>query len=208
MRRLLAPLACIALLSACSPSDEPTPSPTPSAVEPSPVQSPTPVSSPAPTPTPSPTPTAFPSYPADLPTEDPETAAIIKGWQEYWRVYEKFVGDPLGTHDLSEVQAIATGDQPNVFLRSVDIGRERRVSISGGQQFRDVVVGDISSSSASRVASMTYCADSSAVTMKNVDTGESVKKSTGDTYRETVNLLEGTDGVWRVSKITNEEASC
>lgn len=202
MRRLLAPLACIALLSACSPSDEPSPSPTPSAVEPSPVQSPTPVSSPAPTPTPSPTPTAFPSYPADLPTEDPETAAIIKGWQEYWRVYEKFAADPLGSKDLTETQYVTTGEESTGIVEDIESLREERLRTEGGLAFRDVSV----EIDATDVADVSYCVDLTGYRVFEIDSGERVPRDVQMT--ETATMQKGQDGVWRVAKIRNKEAQC
>ncbi len=206
MRRLLVPLACIALLSACSPSDEPSPSPTPSAVEPSAVQSPTPVSSPTPTPTPSPTPTAFPSYPADLPTGDPETAAIIKGWQEYWRVYEKFAADPLGSKDLTETQYVTTGRQSTIILDAIASFRESRLRSEGGRLVRDVSVGQITETAEGATAVVEYCVDAEQLRVFNIDTGEQVPRS--GTYSESASMLQGPDGTWRVELIQNEKAKC
>ena len=206
MRRLLVPLACIALLSACSPSDEPTPSPTTSAVEPSPVQSPTPLSSPTPTPTPSPTPTTFPSYPADLPTEDPETAAIIKGWQEYWRVYEKFAADPLGSKDLTETQYVTTGEEATLILDKLAALREERLRVQGGVVFRAVEVEKGLSSSEPRTAQLSYCLDRSHMQIMKIDSDERVPAE--GTLAETALLVLMPDGSWRVSQITNEIKTC
>lgn len=204
MRRLLVPLACIALLSACSPSDEPTPSPTPSAVEPSPVQSPTPVSSPTPTPTPSPTPTTFPSYPADLPTEDPETAAIIKGWQEYWRVYEKYAADPRGDLDLTETQYVTTGEESTLILERLAHLKKEGLRSEGGIIFRDVVVS--MQGGTPTTALVTYCADVSQLKVTDLDTNEPFERT--GTLAEEVLMEQGKDGVWRASRVRNEANTC
>lgn len=82
MRLVFALVAVVALVVGCTPEAVESPTPTPSPVETTVTPSESPTVEP-PSPSPSPSPTVFQSYPVDLPTEDPETAAIIEGWQEY-----------------------------------------------------------------------------------------------------------------------------
>lgn len=205
MRRWLVPLGCV-LAVGCVPAADPTPTPTP-VVSVAPTPSPTPTPSPSPSPTPSPT--AFPSFPADMPTEDPETAAIIAGWQEYLRVYEKFAADPVTPVDVAQVQWVTTGTETSAFLGSLDKGRERRIKLVGPQQFRAVTVGTVTpSADGAKQSVISYCVDSSRVQLINIDTNQQVQRTTSPTFLESATMERGADGVWRVGGISNREASC
>ena len=129
--RLLVVVVAGLVLAGCSPAEGPTESPSVS-VEPSPTVEQTtlaPSSSPSPTVesvSPTPVPTEFQSYPADLPTEDPESAAIIEGWQAYQRVYEKFASDPFGYTDFTETQYVTTGHEATTVMERIQALREER----------------------------------------------------------------------------------
>ena len=203
--RVVAVVSCLVLLVGCSPAEEPSPSPSPTAVTPSP--SPTPSSIPSVSPSPSPSPTAVESYPADLPTGDPESAAIIAGWQEYQRVSDKFTADPFGYTDFSETQNVSTGDEANSIIRDVEVFRQRRHRTDGGMVFRDVtLIGVAPGPSGVREATLTYCIDVNALRVFHIDTGEPIERS--GTYFETTTMQEGKDGKWRVSLMRNEEVPC
>lgn len=160
----------------------------------------TPPSTPAPkpSPTPSPSPTAFPSYPVTLPTEDPVTAAVIHGWQEYQRVYEKFGSDPLGTQDLTETQYVTTGEEATGLLDSIDELRRERLRLGGGMVFRNVEVDVVSPSQ----ALVHYCLDLTNFLVFDIDSGERLIRKGG--LQETSTMSLGKDGVWRVEKVRNE----
>ena len=205
--RVVAVVSCLVLLVGCSPAEEPSPSPSPTAVTPSPSPTPTPSSIPSVSPSPSPSPTAVESYPADLPTGDPESAAIIAGWQEYQRVLEKFAADPLGFSDFSETQYVTTGEAANVILDEMQMLRNERLRSEGGLVFRDVTLTIIGTGeSGAREATLDYCLDVNALRVFYVDTGEQLPRS--GTYTETTTMEQGADAKWRVSRIRNSEASC
>lgn len=201
MRMVVVSLGCVMLLAGCGAEPDRPPSLTPVASA-----TPTPVHSPTPTPTPTPSPTSFPSYPADLPTQDPEIAAIIAGWQEYWRVYEKFAADPLTLTDLTETQYVTTGRQASIVHTSIASYREKRLRGDGGRVFRDVVVGNITKVGSARQATITYCADGAQLRVFDIDTNTLLPRS--GTYRETAIMEEGPDGLWRVELLENVEAQC
>lgn len=214
MRLVLTSVAVVALLVGCSPGAEESPSPSPEPVETTVSESPVVSPSPSPTtespsPTPTPTPSVFQSYPADLPTEDPESAAIIKGWQEYQRVRQKYLADPDGYTDFTETQNVTAGEQQNTILRNVELYRENRIRSHGGLVFDDVIVGKISETADGlQQAMLSYCVDRSNA---KVTTYEGEDYPTGDLlprFTEQATLLEGLDGIWRVALIRNSEEPC
>lgn len=148
----------------------------------------------------------LPSFPADLPTADSEEAAVIHGWQEYWRVYEKFAADPVGFSDLTETQYVTTGDEATVILQMIDGLREDRLRVDGGFVFRDVSLEMGPSTATPRTALLTYCLDRSTLRVFDIDSGEQIPNEGTLKERTTMELLP--DGVWRVAKITNEMSPC
>ena len=205
--RVVAVVSCLVLLVGCSPAEEPSPSPSPTAVTPSPSPTPTPSSIPSVSPSPSPSPTAVESYPADLPTGDPESAAIIAGWQEYFRVLDKFAADPFGYTDFSETQYVSTGDAANLIIEQIEGMRRLRLRSEGGFVFRDLSVtpSDPGPENATR-AILEYCVDFGHLQVYNLDTGERLPRS--GTYQETATMEQGKDTKWRLANIYNTEASC
>ncbi|WGT46641.1 hypothetical protein [Tessaracoccus lacteus] len=170
--------------------------------EPTAVTTSSPVASP--TPTTSPSPTVIPTYPSDLPTESAEEAAIIAGWQEYWRVFEKFAADPNGFTDFTETQYVTTDEESVGILESISSMRERGVRMVGGSVFRDVSIEVLEEG----VAEVVYCADTTQMDVRYVESDEPYQPDVADSYRETATMREGKDGTWRVAKIRNEAASC
>lgn len=200
-RRMRVPVTLIAvvLLAGCAGDGDggESVSPTPSAVTTSvPVASPTPSTSP--------TPTVMPTYPSDLPTESPENAAIIAGWQEYWRVYEKFAADPNGYTDFTETQYVTTDEESVVILDSIAGLRELGVRVVGGSVFRDVSVEVLEKD----IAEIAYCSDTTQVDVRYIDSGETFERDVADSYLETATMWKGDDDIWRVAKIRNEAAPC
>ena len=211
--RAVTVVSCLAMLVACSPAEGPpgapsvSPAASVSSPAPPPSPAPSPSPSPSPPPSPSPSPTVVESYPTDLPTGDPESAAIIAGWQEYQRVLEKFAVDPLGFSDFSETQYVTTGEAANVILDEMQMLRNERLRSEGGLVFRDVTLTIIGTGeSGAREATLDYCLDVNALRVFYVDTGEQLPRS--GTYTETTTMEQGADAKWRVSRIRNSEASC
>ena len=201
MRFLGATVAAL-LLVACSPGGGQSPTPVKSSGEvPSPSITAAPIPSPSPTPSASVVPSALASFPADLPTADAESAAIIEGWQAYWRVYEKFVADPSLT-DLTETQHVTTGEESNGILATIEQLRAEGIRSEGGRQFRDVVVNLVGSDS----ATVAYCIDLSGLRVFDTKTGELVPRS--GQLREQATLRKMPDRSWRVEQIRNESAQC
>ena len=206
MRLVFALVAVVALVVGCTPEAVESPTPTPSPVETTVTPSESPTVEP-PSPSPSPSPTVFQSYPVDLPTEDPETAAIIEGWQEYQRVYEKFAMDPFGYTDFTETQYVAVDPEASTILNRIQALRERNLEFLGGSVFRNVEVGAFGSDpDGLRTAVLEYCADMNQASLRNRETEEIVERS--GTYLERALMVEGPDGVWRVSDFEVEEATC
>jgi len=141
-----------------------------------------------------------------LPTEDPVTAAIIHGWQEYQRVYEKFAADPFGTRDLNETQHVTTGEEASLIIERIAGFREDRVQSGGGLVFRDVTVAVDDPGADPRTAVVSYCVDRGGLRLIEVDTGKLVPAS--GTFREESTLELLPDGSWRVAKIRNESVKC
>lgn len=192
-------IAIVSLLAGCAGDGEggESVSPAPTAVTTStPVESPTPSASPSPT--------VMPTYPSDLPTESAEEAAIIAGWQEYWRVFEKFAADPNGFTDFTETQYVTTDEESVGILESISSMRERGVRMVGGSVFRDVSIEVLEEG----VAEVVYCADTTQMDVRHVESDEPYQPDVADSYRETATMWEGKDGTWRVAKIRNEAASC
>lgn len=211
MRLVLASVGVAALLVGCV--GEGTESPEP--VEPSPVvtESPSPsptVGAPSPSPSPSPSPTAFQSYPADLPTEDPESAAIIAGWQEYQRVLRKFSADPQGFTDFSETQYVTTGEKANGILDEIEGYREQGLRILGDFRYDNVEVGEAAlADHGSREAVVSYCVDRAAMKVVDYEGRENATDHLTPRYPESATLVEGADGTWRVALVRNDqEATC
>ena len=205
MRLAIGLVATLALVG-CTPEESPTPSPSPSAE----LQSPAPSPSPSPaveSPSPSPSPTAFQSYPGDLPTEDPVSAAIIHGWQEYPRVYEKFATAPNAYSDLSETQHVTWGHESTVILDRIDALRDQGLELVGGRRFSDMQLGQISSNAEGlRAVQLTYCLDISQMQVREVESGELVERS--GAYKENAWLVEGPDGLWRVEGLNTLDEPC
>ncbi|MDO5691850.1 MAG: hypothetical protein Q4G70_05115 [Pseudomonadota bacterium] len=189
----------------CTPGGEVSPSPSVSLsptvhVEPSP--SPAVVS-------PSPTPSVFQSYPADLPTEDAVSAAIIDGWQEYQRVLDKFLADPHGFSDFSETQIVTTGEHMNTIIRNIEVYREHNIRSVGRLSFDDLAVGEVRpSAEGTREADLSYCVDRTQAKAETYDgepfgTGELIPR-----FPEVATMVEGLDGIWRVGLIRNREEPC
>ncbi|GAA4893970.1 hypothetical protein GCM10025789_09000 [Tessaracoccus lubricantis] len=161
----------------------------------------------SPTPSASPSPTAFESYPGGLPTEDPETAAIIAGWQEYQRVYEKYAMAPYDHGDLTETQTVTTGHEATVILDRLDALREQDLEYVGGRKFRKVSVQLTEENSEGLLtSSVGYCLDMEDVTLRVATTGEIIERT--GTYREMAHLVRGRDDVWRVESIQSSEEPC
>ena len=199
--RVVAVVSCLVLLVGCSPAEEPSPSPSPTAVTPSPSPTPTPSSIPSVSPSPSPSPTAVESYPADLPTGDPESAAIIAGWQEYFRVLDKFAADPFGYTDFSETQYVLTVDAANMIIEQIERMRLARLRSDGGFIFRNVDLTEVSEGSdGARTATVTYCVDAAQLRVFNLDTGERLPRA--GTLQETAQMEQGRDGKWRLSGLS------
>lgn len=146
----------------------------------------------------------MPTYPSDLPTESAEEAAIIAGWQEYWRVYGKFMADPNGFTDFSETQYVTTGEQSNTILDVIGFMRDNDLKGLGGSLFRDVSVKVMSDG----VAEVRYCSDTRNIDVRHADTNEVYEREVADTLAETATMHRGEDGVWRVAKIRNKEFKC
>lgn len=206
MRLVFALVAVVALVVGCTPEAVESPTPTPSPVETTvtPSESPT-VESPSPSPSPSPT--VFQSYPVDLPTEDPETAAIIEGWQEYQRVYEKFAMDPSGYTDYTETQYVTTGQESTVILDRIDAFRNNNLELVKGRAFRDVVASPASDQAdGTSIATITYCLDINQLEIRDTTTGELVERS--GAFVETAHMRQGLDGIWRVEGHDSTGAEC
>ncbi|SHI33875.1 hypothetical protein SAMN02745244_00137 [Tessaracoccus bendigoensis DSM 12906] len=202
MRLLIAALVCVAVLVGCGPTGAQTPSPSPSPSPSAPSVTPTPTPSPSPTPTP--TPTAFASFPADLPTEDPETAAVIEGWQAYWKVYEKFAADPASFKDFTETQYVTTGKQSVGILDELEQIREAGLRSDGGRQFRDIDV--VINDGSPRTAVVSYCMVLDSLRVVDAETGERVVRTGSVLEQDT--LEEMPDGSWRVALVRNKAAVC
>ena len=203
MRLLIAALVCVAVLVGCGPTGAQTPSPSPSPSAPGVTPTPTP------SPSPTPTPTAFASFPADLPTEDPETTAVIEGWQEYWRVYEKYAADPAAFEDFSGTRAVATGEEGERVIGSLNALKESGIRVIGSQEFRDVTVSEVSLR-ADRIseATVSYCVDGSRLVRLDAESGEPTGVEVPPTYLEQARMELALDGVWRVAQIRNQRATC
>ncbi|SHJ61968.1 hypothetical protein SAMN02745244_02900 [Tessaracoccus bendigoensis DSM 12906] len=203
MRCLLVSLVGVLLLAGCA-----QPSPSPSVVGTSPALTPTPTPTPTPIPSadPTPTPTSFVSFPAGLPTEDPEEAAIIAGWREYWRVYELFAADPLGDRDPTETQYVTTGEESRIILDRIARLREERIRSEGGFTFRDIVVDPGDKEATPRIAYISYCVDRAHLRLVRIDTGELVPAE--GTLQERTELQLMLNGQWIVAQVRNEIAEC
>lgn len=197
MRIRVLVLCGLAALTACSPpQDGPTPLASSGGV---PSQTVSPVVSASPTPSPS----AVASYPASLPTDDPEKAAVIAGWQEYWRVYEKYAADP-SLKDLTETQYVTTGAEANEVLDMISDLRRQGLRSEGGRVFSNVTVSP--ESGTPRRAAVKYCVSVDSLILIEISTGQRVPR-TGQ-YLEVAVLENMKDGTWRVSHVSNEDAQC
>ena len=208
MRLVFALVAVVALVVGCTPEAVESPTPTPSPVETTVTPSESPTVEP-PSPSPSPSPTVFQSYPADLPTEDPETAAIIEGWQEYQRVVEKFSKDPDGYTDteLVETQEVTWGVELRTVINRILALRENDLEYLGGTAFRDIAVGEYGADSEGlRTVTLTYCLDVSRAQLRNTLTDDVIDRE--GTFIEEALMTEGPDGIWRVTELRAESATC
>lgn len=199
MRSLLVSLVGVAVLVGCSPGQGESPSPSVGVT--SRAASAGPTQSVGPSPTPSPT--AVASFPDSLPTDDPEKAAVIAGWQEYWRVYEKYAADPTGFADYTETQYVAIGEEANLILDRLELLRSQKLRNEGGMVFRDV---EVVLDSARATAIVTYCSDLASLRVRDVISGEYVVRT--GTMAETASLERGADGKWRVFQIRNDVREC
>lgn len=153
---------------------------------------------------PTPAPTLFESYPGELPTEDAESAAIIAGWQEYQRVYEKFAKAPNKYTDYTETQYVTTGHESIGFFDKIDALRDRGLELVGRRAFRDLSVSKtVSEPDGTSTAVLTYCLDLDALEVRDVSTGELVER--GGVYEEVAYMRQGLDGVWRVEGLNTLE---
>jgi len=192
-------LIAVVLLVGCAGDGEGGESGSP---EPTAVTTSSPVASP--TPSTSPSPTGIASFPSDLPTTSADNAAIIEGWQEYWRVYAKFTSAPNDYTDFSEVSYVTTDERGRIFLNVLTYMRENDLKNVGGHVFRDVRVEVVDEG----VAEVRYCLDTRLVDVRHADTDEPFENGVADTYDETATLHLGKDGIWRVAKIRDEEMKC
>lgn len=206
MRLVFALVAVVALVVGCTPEAVESPTPTPSPVETTvtPSESPT-VESPSPSPSPSPT--VFQSYPVDLPTEDPETAAIIEGWQEYQRVYEKFAMDPFGYTDFTETQYVTTGHESTGILERIEALREENLALVGGLRYSDLQIGEFTNNSEGlRSTVLSYCLDINELQVRDLESGELVERS--GRFAEQAFMTRGHDGTWRVEGLNTLDETC
>lgn len=181
-----------------SPSLTPSPSPSPSSTQ---------MPSPSPASTPTALPSAFPSYPADLPTEDPELAAIVGGWQAYQRVYEKFASDPFGFTDFTETQYVTTGFEGTGILERIEMLREENLALAGGMRFSDLEFGEYRyNSEGARSVVMSYCFDIDELEVRDLSSGELVERS--GRFVEEAFMTEGRDGIWRVEGLRTLDETC
>lgn len=199
MRSLLVSLVGVAVLVGCSPGQGESPSASPGVPSLSPSMSPGPSASSSATPSP----TAVASYPDSLPTDDPEKAAVIAGWQEYWRVYEKFAADPSLT-DLTETQYVTTGEEAKEILDLIASLRHEGVRSEGGRKFSDVEVSI--AGGFPMTAIIKYCMNVDELLLFDIATGERIPRS--GAYVEEARLENKKDGTWRVSYVKNEPAQC
>lgn len=205
--RVVLCLVVAVLLVGCTPGGG-SPTPTSSVVVPSLSVEPTVVSpSPEPTPEPAtPSPSVFQSFPADLPTEDAVSAAIIAGWQEYIRVLEKFSADPLGFTDFTETQYVTTGQKSTGILDDIGMLREDRVRILGDFRYAQVQVGAPSAlPSGVQSVEISYCVDRSQMRVVGYDGVEEPTDHLNPIYPEQATLEQQGDGTWRVAGVRNQQ---
>lgn len=209
MRLVFALVAVVALVVGCTPEAVESPTPTPSPVETTVTPSESPTVEP-PSPSPSPSPTVFQSYPADLPTEDPETAAIIEGWQEYNRIVEKYLSDPNGYSDFTETQIVTTGEEQNGILDTIQLYREHDIRARGGLTFDQLSLGEPMPTGEAGNAQVTvsYCVDRRDSYVETYGGEEFPTDHLVPRFQETATMEEGLDGIWRVAQIRNSEEPC
>ncbi|WP_182799070.1 hypothetical protein [Tessaracoccus sp. MC1679] len=126
---------------------------------------------------------------------------------EYWRVYEKFAGDPSLT-DLTETQQVTTGEAQNVILDAIGQLRDDNLAFLGGWQFRDIAIAEPAAAGAGEVTSkMTYCVDRSRMRIEDSETG-TVSVQSLPSLAETAVMKQGKDGRWRLAERRNQEEAC
>lgn len=180
------------------------------------VASPSPSSAPStrpratPTSSPSSSASAFQSYPAGLPTDGPEVAAIIEGWLEYQRVRQKFLRDPEGFSDFTEAHLVATGEHENGIVDNVQLYRENRIRSLGGVSFHDVVVGESSATGEGgrSQVDLAYCVDRSKAVVVTYDGDVFPTDHLIPRFVEVTTMEQGADGLWRVARIRNGDEAC
>lgn len=205
MRLVFALVAVVALVVGCTPEAVESPTPTPSPVETTVTPSESPTVEP-PSPSPSPSPTVFQSYPVDLPTEDPETAAIIEGWQEYHRVLRKFSADPRGFTDFSETQLVTTGQKSTGILDQIEGYRNEGVKVLGDFRYDQLEVQEpVQGPDGLMSAQLSYCVDRSGMRVVDYEGVEMPMDHLSPTYPETALLIQGLDAVWRVAEVRNDQ---
>lgn len=164
-----------------------------------------PTPTPSPTPTPTPTPTSFESYLGELPTEDAESAAIFAGWQEYQRVLWMFAADPLGYTDFSETQYVTWDDKQNGILDDLSLYRESKIKVLGDFSYTQFVLhAPTERADGLKAANLDYCVDRSLMKVVDYDGVDVTNKDLTPTFPESAVLVEGPDGTWRVSAVTND----
>ncbi len=202
------------LLTACTGSGEagesvsPTSTPQfPTALTPFPTSTPFPTDTPAPTPTP----TGFPSFPPAPADEDDTTTAIRAGFEAYWQAYDAAMKDPLN-EELAKAAQQATepgSEEAELIVQSIQLSRDRDGRAVGMLAIRDVeIAARETNDDGRRTATVTYCLDSTGVSLVSISTGEKLDVTPIPTLLETMTLTEGKDGIWRVSLMRNKEATC
>ncbi|GAA4894021.1 hypothetical protein GCM10025789_09030 [Tessaracoccus lubricantis] len=142
-----------------------------------------------------------------LPTEDPESAAIVAGWQEYQRVYEKFAMAPNEYSDFTETQYVTTGHESVVILDRIAGFRENGLELVGGVAFHDLAVGPPTDEpDGTSTATIEYCLDLNQLQVRDVATGDLVARS--GRFEEVAYMRQGLDDVWRVEGITSSDEEC
>lgn len=126
---------------------------------------------------------------------------------EYWRIYEKFAGDPALT-DLTETQTITTGEQQNLILDEISALREEGLKAQGGFTIRDVVISEVKPVDGVPSATVEYCVDRRGVRLVSIATGKPVPFSGPETLSEAATFQQGSDGRWRVALLSNRAESC
>ena len=211
LRTIVVTAAVAAVMVACSPSGSETPNPTPETPPPMTTDVITPTRSPTPTPssTPSPSPTVIQSFPPPPAGETEEQAAIREGWMNYWIVFDRYLKDESAT-DLSAAKIVTVpgSEESSHMLDIIGAYRDKEVKAVGDRQFRDVKISPRTEQDGVFSAVVSYCHDSTELTLVDSISGEPSEIPPIATMTERVNLERGNDGLWRVASLKNETAPC